>query len=61
MLIPFDLGCDIINLSLGTGNNWPEDASAVVSERIASKGTVGNYLLIMHYTHRIHTFFFFHT
>ncbi|KAI8887765.1 subtilisin-like protein [Backusella circina FSU 941] len=33
-------GCDIINLSLGTGNNWPEDASAVVSERIANKGTV---------------------
>jgi hypothetical protein len=59
MIFPFDLGCDIINLSLGTGNNWPEDASAVVSERIASKGTVGNYLVDhASYISYLHFFFF---
>jgi subtilisin family serine protease len=34
----FSLGCDIINLSLGGPNNWAQDVSSLVANRIAKKG-----------------------
>ncbi|KAI8883553.1 subtilisin-like protein [Backusella circina FSU 941] len=40
MLDAHEKGCDIINLSLGTPNNWPEDVSSEVAERIANKGVI---------------------
>lgn len=36
------IGCKIINLSLGIENSWPEDAMAVVAERLSNKGVIGS-------------------
>ncbi|KAI9313684.1 peptidase S8/S53 domain-containing protein [Dichotomocladium elegans] len=35
MLMAYEAGCNIINLSLGSPNGWPEDPTAVVADRIA--------------------------
>ncbi|KAG2222318.1 hypothetical protein INT45_001581 [Circinella minor] len=39
MLDAFDAGVDIISMSLGSFNAWPESTLAVVTERIIAKGT----------------------
>ncbi|KAL0089615.1 peptidase S8/S53 domain-containing protein [Phycomyces blakesleeanus] len=36
----YEAGCDIINLSLGVENAWPEDAMAVVADRLTEKGVI---------------------
>ncbi|KAI8343971.1 peptidase S8/S53 domain-containing protein [Chlamydoabsidia padenii] len=33
-------GCNVINLSLGVQNAWPEDAMAVVAERLSQQGVI---------------------
>ncbi|KAI8074712.1 peptidase S8/S53 domain-containing protein, partial [Gongronella butleri] len=38
MISAFEAGCQIINLSLGGPNNWAQDASAIVANRIATQG-----------------------
>ncbi|ORX57485.1 subtilisin-like protein [Hesseltinella vesiculosa] len=38
MISAYEAGCQIINLSLGGPNNWAQDASAIVANRIASRG-----------------------
>ncbi|KAI7860448.1 peptidase S8/S53 domain-containing protein [Circinella umbellata] len=37
MILAYEAGCNIINLSLGGVNSWPEDPSAVVADRISKK------------------------
>jgi hypothetical protein len=37
----FIVGCDIINLSLGSSSNWAEDPTAIVANRISEKGSIG--------------------
>ncbi|KAI9270392.1 peptidase S8/S53 domain-containing protein [Phascolomyces articulosus] len=37
MIMAYEEGCNVINLSLGGVNSWPEDPSAVVADRIAKK------------------------
>lgn len=41
MLIPNMIGCDVINLSLGSSSNWAEDPTAVVAGRISDRGSIG--------------------
>lgn len=36
-------GCQVINLSLGIENGWPQDAMAVVAERLTNQGVIGKY------------------
>lgn len=38
---PLKLGCDVINLSLGSSSNWAQDPTALVAGRISSKGAIG--------------------
>lgn len=45
--VPFNMlrsfiGCDIINLSLSVESAWPENPMAVVADRLAQKGAIGN-------------------
>ncbi|KAG0189620.1 hypothetical protein DFQ28_003159 [Apophysomyces sp. BC1034] len=37
----YETGCQIINLSLGSPSNWPEEPSAIVADRIAGRGVSG--------------------
>lgn len=37
-----NIGCDIINLSLSVESAWPENPMAVVADRLAQKGAIGN-------------------
>jgi hypothetical protein len=37
------IGCDIINLSLGSISNWADDPTALVANRIAEQGSIGKY------------------
>lgn len=45
LLMAYDAGCDVINLSLGETNAWSTtaDAEAYVVNRIAEKGVSGKY------------------
>ncbi|KAI8887766.1 subtilisin-like protein [Backusella circina FSU 941] len=36
----YDAGCNIINLSLGVEKSWPENAMAVVADRLSRKGVI---------------------
>ncbi|ORZ17002.1 peptidase S8/S53 domain-containing protein, partial [Absidia repens] len=38
LISAYEAGCDVINLSLGGPNNWQEDASAMIANRIANAG-----------------------
>ncbi|ORY97939.1 peptidase S8/S53 domain-containing protein [Syncephalastrum racemosum] len=38
MEMAYAAGCDVINLSLGVQNAWPEDPMAVVADRLSQKG-----------------------
>ncbi|KAI8339241.1 peptidase S8/S53 domain-containing protein, partial [Chlamydoabsidia padenii] len=38
LISAYEAGCDIINLSLGGANNWAQDVSSLVANRIAKKG-----------------------
>ncbi|KAI8883554.1 subtilisin-like protein [Backusella circina FSU 941] len=40
MEMAFKAGCDVINLSLGVENGWPENAMAVAAERLAKQGVI---------------------
>ncbi|KAL0145647.1 peptidase S8/S53 domain-containing protein [Mucor lusitanicus] len=40
MEMAYQAGCQVINLSLGIENGWPEDAMAVVAERLTNQGVV---------------------
>ncbi|GAN05308.1 subtilisin-like protease [Mucor ambiguus] len=40
MEMAYEAGCQVINLSLGIENGWPEDAMAVVAERLTKQGVV---------------------
>ena len=50
MLDAFDAGVDVISMSLGSFNAWPESTLAVVAERIIAKGTPGNAYNIASYS-----------
>jgi subtilisin family serine protease len=41
LLKAYDIGSDIISLSLGDNSGWSEGPDAVVASRIAKKGTIG--------------------
>jgi hypothetical protein len=40
------IGCQVINLSLGIQNSWPEDAMSVVADRLANNGVIGTILIV---------------
>ncbi|KAI8144495.1 peptidase S8/S53 domain-containing protein [Fennellomyces sp. T-0311] len=40
MIMAYEAGCDVINLSLGGPNSWPEDPASVVADRIAGKNVI---------------------
>ncbi|KAL9558413.1 hypothetical protein MBANPS3_000913 [Mucor bainieri] len=40
MEMAYEAGCKVINLSLGIENGWPEDAMAVVAERLTNQGVI---------------------
>ncbi|KAI7867740.1 peptidase S8/S53 domain-containing protein [Spinellus fusiger] len=40
MEMAYEEGCNVINLSLGVENAWPEDAMAVVADRLVQKGVI---------------------
>ncbi|KAG0179243.1 hypothetical protein DFQ28_003160 [Apophysomyces sp. BC1034] len=40
MEMAYNAGCDVINLSLGVQNAWPEDAMAVFAERLTAQGVI---------------------
>lgn len=40
-------GCQVINLSLGIENSWPEDAMAVVAERLTNQGVIGKLCIVV--------------
>ncbi|KAI9269971.1 peptidase S8/S53 domain-containing protein [Helicostylum pulchrum] len=40
MEMAYEAGCQIINLSLGIENAWPEDAMAAVAENLSNKGVI---------------------
>ncbi|KAK4518140.1 uncharacterized protein ATC70_001491 [Mucor velutinosus] len=40
MEMAYEAGCQVINLSLGIENSWPEDAMAVVAERLTRQGVI---------------------
>ncbi|KAL7320251.1 hypothetical protein PS15m_000155 [Mucor circinelloides] len=40
MEMAYEAGCQVINLSLGIENSWPEDAMAVVAERLTNQGVI---------------------
>lgn len=40
-LIEHYQGCNVINLSLGGPNSWPEDPSSVVADRISKRNVTG--------------------
>ncbi|KAI9495421.1 peptidase S8/S53 domain-containing protein [Zychaea mexicana] len=37
MIMAYEAGCNVINLSLGGANSWPEDSSALVADRISRR------------------------
>ncbi|KAL0089614.1 peptidase S8/S53 domain-containing protein [Phycomyces blakesleeanus] len=40
LILAYEAGCDVINLSLGGATGWGEDPTAVVANRIAKSGVV---------------------
>lgn len=37
-----EAGCDVINLSLGSSSNWADDPTAIIANRVAERGSIGN-------------------
>lgn len=37
------IGCDIINLSLGSSSNWADDPTSLVANRISEQGSISKY------------------
>lgn len=53
------IGCDIINLSLSVESAWPENPMAVVADRLAQKGAIGNCSFdLVHCMHTLLMFLF---